>query len=73
MKFRLLAVTALLVATVSCSCADNEVLLDVGRPDVADFIDEMVREHDFDRDALAAHQPDVLLDSLEGIDALIDD
>ena len=53
MKFRLLAVTALLVATVSCSFADNEVLLDVGRPDVADFIEEMVREYDFDRDALA--------------------
>ena len=53
MKFRLLAVTALLVATVPCSFADNEILLDVSRPDVAAFIDEMVREHDFDRDALA--------------------
>jgi membrane-bound lytic murein transglycosylase B len=54
MKFRPLAVAALIVASVSCSYADNEVLLDVSRPDVAGFIDDMVRKHDFDRDALAA-------------------
>jgi membrane-bound lytic murein transglycosylase B len=53
MKFRLLAIATLTVASVSCSFADNEVLLDVSRPDVSAFIDEMVRDHGFDRDALA--------------------
>ena len=53
MKFRLLAIAALTVASVSCSFADNEVPLDVSRPDVSAFIDEMVRDHGFDRDALA--------------------
>jgi membrane-bound lytic murein transglycosylase B len=54
MKFRLLAIAALTVASVSCSFADNEVPLDVSRPDVSAFIDEMVRDHGFDRDSLAA-------------------
>ena len=53
MKKRLLAVAALLVASVSCSFADAGPALDVTRPDVATFIDEMVRKHDFDRGALA--------------------
>ena len=53
MKYRLLAVAALLVASVSCSYADIDIGLDVSRPDVSTFIDDMVREHDFDRDALA--------------------
>jgi membrane-bound lytic murein transglycosylase B len=54
MKFRLLAIAALTVASVSCSFADNEVPLDVSRPDVSAFIDEMVRDHGFDRDSLSA-------------------
>ena len=54
MKKRLLAVAAILIISVSCSEADDSVYLDVTRADVAEFIDEMVAEHDFDRDTLAA-------------------
>ena len=54
MKNRLLAVAALFAVSVSCSQADDAVHLDLERPDVVAFIDEMVREHDFDRESLAA-------------------
>ncbi|HSG97950.1 MAG TPA: lytic murein transglycosylase B [Woeseiaceae bacterium] len=54
MKKRLLAVAAIFAISVSCSEADDSVYLDVTRPAVAEFIDEMVAEHDFDRDTLAA-------------------
>ena len=54
MKRRLLAVAALLAVSVSCSQAADKVYVDVTRPNVAAFIDEMVAEHDFERDALAA-------------------
>lgn len=40
--------------SVSCSQADDKVFLDVSRADVGQFIDEMVTEHEFSRDALAA-------------------
>jgi membrane-bound lytic murein transglycosylase B len=53
MKNRLLAVAATFAISVSCSQADDAVHLDVSRPDVVAFIDEMVEEHDFDRDDLA--------------------
>ena len=54
MKRRLLAVAAILAVSVSCSQAADKVYVDVTRPNVAAFIDEMVAEHDFERDALAA-------------------
>jgi membrane-bound lytic murein transglycosylase B len=54
MKKRLLAVAAILTVSVSCSEADDSVYLDVTRPGVAEFIDEMVAEHNFDRETLAA-------------------
>ena len=54
MKNRLLAVAAIFAVSVSCSQADDAVYLDVSRPDVSAFIDEMVTEHGFDRDSLAA-------------------
>ncbi len=54
MKNRLLAVAALFAFSVSCTQAADKVHVDVTRPDVAAFIDEMVREHDFEREALAA-------------------
>ena len=52
MNYRLLAVAAFIALSISCSFADDEVALDVTRPDVAAFIDEMVSEHEFERDAL---------------------
>jgi len=54
MKNRLLAVTAALLVSVSCSQAADEEpsYLDVDRPDVVAFIDQMVVEYDFDPDAL---------------------
>jgi membrane-bound lytic murein transglycosylase B len=54
MKKRLLAVAAILSISVSCSQAADKVYVDVTKPNVAAFIDEMVADHDFDRDALAA-------------------
>ena len=54
MKKRLLAVAAIFAISVSCSEAADKVYVDVTRPNVAAFIDEMVTDHDFDRDALAA-------------------
>jgi membrane-bound lytic murein transglycosylase B len=54
MKIRLLAVAAILTISVSCSEADDSIYLDVSRPQVVEFIDEMVAEHDFDRETLAA-------------------
>lgn len=54
MKRRLLAVAAILAVSVSCSQAADKVFVDVTRPDVAAFIDEMVAKHDFERDALTA-------------------
>ena len=52
MKNRLAAVAAILAVSVSCSQADDKVYVDVTRPNVASFIDEMVVQHDFQRDAL---------------------
>lgn len=54
MKQRLLAVAAMLVLSVSCTEAADKAPLDVTRPDVAAFIDQMVDEYDFDREALSA-------------------
>ncbi len=54
MKHRLLAVAAILLVSVSCSQAAEDAYVDVTRPNVAAFIDEMVSDHDFDREALAA-------------------
>ena len=54
MKNHLLAVAAILIVSVSCSQAADKVYVDVTKPNVAAFIDEMVADHDFDRDALAA-------------------
>ncbi len=54
MKHRLLAVAAILLVSVSCSQAAEDAYVDVTRPNVAAFIDEMVSDHGFDRDALAA-------------------
>ena len=53
MKNRLLAVAAIFAVSVSCSQAADKTLVDVTRPDVAAFIDEMVAEHEFSREALA--------------------
>ena len=53
MKNRLLAVAAFFTFTVSCSLAADDVYLDISRPDVTAFIDEMLREHEFERDSLA--------------------
>ena len=53
MNYRLLAIAAIFAVSVSCSEADDSVNLDVTRADVVQFIDEMVAEHDFDREALA--------------------
>ena len=52
MKNRLLAVAAILAVSVSCSQAADKVYVDVANPNVASFIDEMVAQHDFQRDAL---------------------
>ncbi|MDH3984173.1 MAG: lytic murein transglycosylase, partial [Gammaproteobacteria bacterium] len=54
MKKRLLAVAAIFAISVSCSQAADKIYVDVTQPNVAAFIDEMVADHDFDRDALAA-------------------
>jgi len=54
MKNRLLAVAAIFAISVSCSQAADKTLVDVARPDVAAFIDEMVAEHEFNREALVA-------------------
>jgi len=53
MNNRLLAVAAILTISVSCSQAADKAYVDVTKPGVVAFIDEMVTEHDFDRDALA--------------------
>jgi len=53
MKKRLLVVAAAFLVSVSCARAvDDVVYVDVDRPDVAAFIDEMVAQHDFGREAL---------------------
>jgi len=53
MKKRLLVVAAVFLVSVSCAQAvDDVVYVDVDRPDVAAFIDEMVEMHAFDREAL---------------------
>jgi len=54
MKKRLLAAAAAFLVSVSCSQAADEepTFLDVDRPDVVAFIDEMVAEFDFDPGAL---------------------
>jgi membrane-bound lytic murein transglycosylase B len=51
---RLLAVAALFAITVSCSQAADKTYVDVSQPNVAAFIDEMVAEHEFSREALVA-------------------
>ena len=53
MKNRLLAIAAIFSVSVACSQAADKSFVDVTRPDVAAFIDEMVVEHEFSRDALA--------------------
>ena len=53
MKNRLLAVAAIFLVSVSCSQAADKTPVDVTRPNVAAFIDEMVTTHDFDREALS--------------------
>lgn len=53
MKKRLLVIAAFFLVSVSCARAvDDVVYVDVDRPDVAAFIDEMVEKHDFEREAL---------------------
>ncbi len=53
MKKRLLVVAAIFLVSVSCAQAvDDGVYVDVDRPDVAAFIDEMVAQYDFDREDL---------------------
>ena len=55
MKSRTLAVFVAIIISVSCARAVDEiakVYVDVDSPKVATFIDEMVSEHAFDRDAL---------------------
>jgi len=53
MKNRLIVVATVFLVSVSCAQAvDDVVHVDVDRPDVAEFIDEMVSDHQFDRDAL---------------------
>lgn len=53
MKTRLIVVAAVFLVCVSCARAvDDIVYVDVDRPDVAEFIDEMVKNHDFGREAL---------------------
>lgn len=52
MNKRLLAVAAIFAVSVSCSQANDDVNLDVTRPEVVAFIDEMVSTHGFDRDSL---------------------
>lgn len=56
MKIRLLAVAAIIAvpAAIPNSDAADKVLLDVTRPAVTAFIDDLVTRSDFDRDALAA-------------------
>ena len=54
MKHRLAFLTAIFAVSVSCSHAEDKVLLDTSRADVVAFIDEMVADHDFERDALTA-------------------
>ncbi len=53
MKNRLFAVVAVFAVSISCSQAADKTFVDVTRPDVAAFIDEMVTEHAFSREALA--------------------
>ncbi len=53
MKKRLLVIAAFFLVFASCARAvDDVVYVDVDRPDVTAFIDEMVEKHDFDREAL---------------------
>jgi membrane-bound lytic murein transglycosylase B len=55
MKYRLPVVVAAILVSVSCARAVDDVepvYLDVDRPNVVAFVDEMVSKHEFDRDAL---------------------
>ncbi|MGB5257892.1 MAG: lytic murein transglycosylase B [Woeseiaceae bacterium] len=53
MKTRILVVAILLLVSVSCARAVEGVApVDIDSPQVAAFIDEMVRDHAFDRDQL---------------------
>ncbi len=54
MNKRLAAVAAIFTLSVSCSNAEDAVPLDVTRDDVSAFIEEMVEQHEFERDDLAA-------------------
>jgi len=54
MKIRLFAALMLSAALVLHAEVARPAYLDVSRPDVAAFIDEMVQKHDFSRDALVS-------------------
>ncbi|MEJ2255734.1 MAG: lytic murein transglycosylase B [Woeseiaceae bacterium] len=54
MKTRLLAALMLSAALVLHAEAADSAYLDVSRPEVAAFIDDMVQKHEFSRDALTA-------------------
>lgn len=52
MKKRLLAVAAVFLFSISCSQAADKAPVDVTQPNVVAFVDEMVSDHGFERDAL---------------------
>jgi membrane-bound lytic murein transglycosylase B len=52
MKRRLLAVAAVFLVSISCSQAADKSPVDVTQPNVVAFVDEMVADHGFERDAL---------------------
>ena len=52
MKKRLLVVAVFLVSVSCARAVDDVVYVDVDRPDVAEFIDEMVVKHEFGRETL---------------------
>ena len=52
MKRRLLAVAAVFLVSISCSQAADKSPVDVTQPNVVAFVDEMVTDHGFERDAL---------------------
>ena len=57
MNNRIFAVAAAFLVAVSCARAVDDlepVAINVDKPIVAEFIDDMVSEHEFDRDALRA-------------------
>lgn len=52
MKIRPLAVAAAFLLAIPCSQAADKSYVDVEQPEVVAFVDEMVAQHDFDRQAL---------------------